>query len=64
MWLTRQQIVDMYNGMQDHNADIVWVEDLANGSGFGTDTNVQFYRGGILNKDKVGELDITDMDLW
>lgn len=64
MWLTRQQIVDMYNGMQEYRADYVWIEDVENGSGIGTNTNAQYYRGGILNKDKVGEHDITDMDLW
>jgi hypothetical protein len=69
MLLSRKQIQQL-NGLLDQypQADTVCVQHRDNGSGIGPDDIAVFYnRGNLFRKiapEKLGEEDITDVELW
>lgn len=69
MWLTREQIEKMYAALQEKDnagADLVFVQDVSNGSGIGPDTWAYIYKQpNMFQKPTLtAEVNITDVSLW
>ena len=69
MMLTVDQIKKMYHAIENFpNAQYVMLESRVNGSGIGPSDFAVFQdRGNIFRKiapKTIGEIDITDVDLW